>query len=254
MTTETAPSGPSPSNVELDWRLRLSLGITAIWTSLGLLYITSVVGWVDFAHLNAPSLGGFLEGAFAPLAFLWLVVGFFMQQSQLSQNTRVVERQLDVMRQAAEQAEVQSRAIAADELHSRQDTYLRVADVVTEQLGVVAGLIVTSWEADAIPPGEERPSIGLWDRLGAGDRNAFSLRIIALCFSGEVAPRDLFYGTQVRERHTRNFRQAFDRLVRRAETCDPDDMIGAALRDSQNGWVYRFMIDSDPENADTSTS
>ena len=236
-----------PLHHPVDWRLRLSMAITILWTTLGLIYITSVVGWVDFARLNAPSLGGFLEGAFAPLAFLWLVVGFFMQQSQLSQNTHAVERQLEVMRQAALQAELQSRAIAADELHSRQDTYLRVADLVNEQLGVVAGLITTSWEADAYPPDAERPSIKLWDRLGAGDRNAFSLRILVLCFTEEVEARELFYGTEIRIQHTTNFRRSFERLLARAKTCDSEGMIEAALRDSQNGRVYRFMVQADPD-------
>lgn len=230
----------------LDPRLLVSLGITCVWIFLGVLYITSVVGWIDFANLNAPSLGGFLEGAFAPLAFLWLVVGFFMQQTQLTQNTRVVEQQLEVLRQTAEQAEVQSRAIAADELHSRQDTYLRIVGIVSEQLGTIAGFLVTSWEADALPE-EEREVRELWDRFGSGDSNAFSLRITALIYTKAVEPKELFYGTEIRGQHCRNYRHAFERLLARAAACDPDDIIGAALRESQNGRVYRFMVDADPE-------
>ncbi len=230
----------------LDPRLLMSLAITCVWVVLGIAYITSVVGWIDFAHLNAPALGGFLEGAFAPLAFLWLVVGFFMQQSQLTQNTRVVEQQLEALRQTAEQATVQSQAIAADELHSRQDTYLRVVDIVNEQLGTTAGFLISSWEVDALPE-EERRVTELWERLGSGDNNAFSLRIIALIYAHGADPKDLFYGTEIRSQHTRNFCTAFERLLERAATCDPDDMIGNALRESQNGRVYRFMRDASPE-------
>ena len=47
-----------------DWRLRISFLLTLAWLFLGVLYISSVVGWTDFARQNAPSLGGFLEGAF----------------------------------------------------------------------------------------------------------------------------------------------------------------------------------------------
>ncbi len=236
---------PQPGPWALDWRLFFSLGVTFVWVMLGIIYITSVVGWIDFATLNASSLGSFLEGAFAPLAFLWLVVGFFMQQTQLSQNTKVVEQQLEALRQTAEQAKVQSQAIAADELHSRQDTYLKVAAIVAEQLGTTAGFLVNSWEAEALPQ-EEWKSIELWDRFGAGDSNAFGLRIMALCFTNAVEPTELFYGTPIRRQHTENFTNAFENLLERARSCDPDDMIGAALRGSQNGRVYRFMLESKP--------
>ena len=244
MTTDAPISQSGPWS--LDWRLLFSLGVTFVWVFLGIAYITSVVGWIDFAHLNAPSLGSFLEGAFAPLAFLWLVVGFFMQQTQLTQNTKVVEQQLEALRQTAEQAQVQSQAIAADELHSRQDTYLRVASIVNEQLGTIAGYLVNSWEMDALP-GQEQATIQLWNRFGAGEINAFSLRILEICFAQLAEHRDFFYGTEIRIQHTRNFRRSFERLIARARTCDPEDMIGDALRDSQNGRVYRFMIEADPD-------
>ena len=53
-----------------DWRLRFSLGVSIVWICLGVLYISSVIGWSGFVTQNAPALGSFLEGAFAPLAFL----------------------------------------------------------------------------------------------------------------------------------------------------------------------------------------
>ena len=132
-----------------DWRLRVSVGLTAVWLVLGFLYISNIVGWNGFVQQQAPALGSFLEGAFAPLAFLWLVVGFFLQQRQLEQNTSMLSAQLETMRRSAEQSEIQSRAIAADELHSRQDTFLRIAEMVREQLGVTAGWLYTSWAAGA---------------------------------------------------------------------------------------------------------
>ncbi|HEX2486101.1 MAG TPA: hypothetical protein VHQ66_12410 [Myxococcota bacterium] len=80
----------SPAASPVDWRVRLGVGATAIWLLLGLLYVSSVVGWADFVRQNAPALGEFLDGAFAPLAFLWFVVGFFLQQSQLEENTAML--------------------------------------------------------------------------------------------------------------------------------------------------------------------
>ena len=84
-----------------DWRLAFSLALTAVWLFLGFLYISSIVGWLPFVRQSAPALGGFLEGAFAPLAFLWLVVGFFLQQKQLSENTAAIEKQYEAMQRTA---------------------------------------------------------------------------------------------------------------------------------------------------------
>lgn len=238
MTAEGRIDGSSP----IDWRLRLSLGITAGWILLGVVYITGVIGWLDFATQQAPALGSFLEGAFAPLAFLWLVVGFFMQQSQLSQNTRAMEQQLEELRRSAQQAEVQSRHIEADELHSRQDTFLRVSDMVQEQLGVVAALLVISWESEG---DREKHFEELLVRQGNGDRSAFALHIVSMYFRIEEF-QDFCYGSPIRNRHTMNFREAFESLLARAGTCDPDGMIRAALQESWNGRVYRYMVQSDP--------
>jgi len=233
-----------------DWRLRLSLAFTVVWVLLGIIYISSVVGWTDFARQNAPALGGFLEGAFAPLAFLWLVVGFFLQQQQLHQNTETIRAQLVEMRRTAEQSEIQSRAIAADELHSRQDTFLRVVDVVNEQLGVIGGYLFMSWGmGDAI-----EDALQLWGSLGHGDPGAFSRRIVRLCYSGEEQPGVFFWGTDVRRRHSENFVAIFDRLLRHAERCDPDAIIADALRDGMHGRVYRFIQECRPEAGEATSA
>ena len=179
-----------PSDLEprgTDWRLRFSLAVTIVWLLLGFTYISGVVGWTDFVRQNAPSLGSFLEGAFAPLAFLWLVVGFFLQQKQLSENTKTIQMQLAEMRRTAEQAEIQSRAIAADELHSRQDTFMRVVEMVKEQLGNLGGWIVTNsptrWRRhgralDSNGPGRSRGLQSQDYLVGAHTGDGISARVL----------------------------------------------------------------------------
>ena len=75
---------------DLDWRVWLGLVLTFVWLMLGYMYVQTTVGWEQFRHLPADSVGNFLQGAFAPLAFLWLVIGYFLQQRELEQNTRSV--------------------------------------------------------------------------------------------------------------------------------------------------------------------
>ena len=61
----------------LDWRVWLGLILTFVWLVLGYLYVEVSVGWDQFRHLSADQVGNFLQGAFAPLAFLWLAIGAF---------------------------------------------------------------------------------------------------------------------------------------------------------------------------------
>jgi hypothetical protein len=86
---------------DLDWRVWLGLGLTFVWLGPGYGYVELSVGWDQFRHLSVDQVGNFLEGAFAPLAFLWLVIGYFLQQRELAQNT-------EVLRMSVQQAEIQS--------------------------------------------------------------------------------------------------------------------------------------------------
>jgi hypothetical protein len=224
---------------EIDWRLRASMGLTIGWLVLGVIYISMVVGWGDFASQQAPALGSFLEGAFAPLAFLWLVVGFFLQQQQLRENTESIRAQLRQLERSAEQSEVQSRAIAADELHSRQDTFLRVNELVKEQLGMIGGWILTSYTTT-----DPSQVLELWHRHGRGEHSAFSIEIMRACLTGEIDPTDLFHGTELRHAHSVRFIEAFERLVNMGQRCDPEGIIMTALRDGIHGRIYRLITEN----------
>ncbi len=223
-----------------DWRLRSSMGLTIAWLILGVVYISQIVGWRAFVSQQAPALGGFLEGAFAPLAFLWLVVGFFLQQQQLRENTKTIQLQLDQMRRSAELAEVQARAIAADELHSRQDTFLRSSQLVERQLSMITGWIVTSYSASVDEVSE------LWRRSSEGEVAAFPMDIIRRIITDEITRDELFRGTEIRASHTERFIAAFERLVAAAMRCDTGGMLEEALRDGPHGRVYRMMTEPAP--------
>ena len=80
---KTAMTEPEKKS-HIDWRIAFGFGITVSWISAGLFYLVSVVGLDQFVHLPTADIGSFLEGAFAPLAFLWLVIGHFMQQREIT--------------------------------------------------------------------------------------------------------------------------------------------------------------------------
>ena len=128
-----------------------------------------------------------------PLAFLWLVIGFFLQQRELALNTRTVHAQYEEMRRTAESTEVQSRAIAEDALHQKRETVIRVAGLVDDQLGGIAGLPYLSSQSEDMDGSEiER----LWNAHGAGDRHVFSRRFAGIYYPsrarGDGSFHDLF--------------------------------------------------------------
>ena len=106
----SSPEGPPRATDGRDWRVWFGLASTLFWLWLGFLYVAIVVGWSNFLTQPADALGGFLEGAFAPLAFLWLVIGFFLQQRELRSNNDAIRAQYEQMRRTAENAEIRRAA------------------------------------------------------------------------------------------------------------------------------------------------
>lgn len=229
-----------------DWRIWLGMGLTAAWLLLGALYISQHIGWTRVAVLPAEVLGNFLEGAFAPLAFLWLVIGYFLQQKELSQNTDALRMQFREIQRSAEQSVLQTRTIAASELHARQKTFLQIADQVRTQLGAIIGLLYLSSQGGS---GSGRVSdeemAGLWSELNKGDPEIFSRRMLSVHFEAEddAERYALFYGSEIRARHTNNFIFTFERLVARARAADTDGILEDSVTGSANGFVYRLAID-----------
>jgi hypothetical protein len=229
----------------MNWRIQLGLSLTIFWILLGVIYISANIGWRDFSSLTPEDLGNFLEGAFAPLAFLWLVIGYFLQQKELEQNTAALRAQAVEISRSAEQAVIQTQNLAASEVHARQEAFLQIAQSVRGQLGSIAGLLyMSSQGAAGNGTVSQQETAELFSAQGAGiDSEAFSRRLLTthLRMNSEAEQFDLFYSTEVRARHTNNFIFTFERLLRRAAAVDAENMIQDALTASGHGFLYRIL-------------
>jgi len=217
-----------------------------VWLLLGFLYIAGTVGWSNFVHLPADQMGSFLEGGFAPLAFLWLVIGYFLQQAELQQNTAALNAQAREIERAGEQAAIQSQKMVENELHARQEAFLRVAQNVRGHLGAIAGMLYISSQGAALEDGSitREEQAELFTQLNTTDTEIFSRRLLTL----NLATLDLqkrfqfFYGTPIRARHCNNFIHTFERLIARARAVDTDNMITDSLYASAHGLIYTIML------------
>jgi hypothetical protein len=226
------------------WLLRLGLGITVFWVVIQLYYILGIVGFRHFVDEGPPSVGGFLEGAFAPLAFLWLVIGFFLQREELQRSSHAIHLQYEEMRRTAEHAGAQALAIASSEKHARQEAFLRVVELVHQRLAATLGLLFMSSQtlaAGGTTPDEVTGS--MWTQLGNGDAFVFARGIMAAHFRGD-GERDtwaLFWSTPIRTRHTENFLRIFDSMLERARDCDTDGLLVETLAGSTHGQICTLM-------------
>ncbi|AYV46888.1 hypothetical protein CFHF_08200 [Caulobacter flavus] len=79
----------------------VGMAITAAWLMLFVGYIALNQ---DKVHdLEPNEVGDFLSGAFAPLAFLWLVLGFFQQGQELRNSSEALQMQGRELQQSVEQ-------------------------------------------------------------------------------------------------------------------------------------------------------
>jgi hypothetical protein len=217
----------------MDWRVALGLTITLLWMAAGFAYLVGIVGTNNFIHLPTADIGNFLEGAFAPLAFLWLVVGHFMQQKEIAANTRAIK--------------LQEQSARRLELHSRQDSYFKLLNLVQNQLGAIAGFHYMSvcgptgtGEISGVEFTEQRA------HAATGDHAWFIRKMIALAV-GDIGDKDkmheIFFSTPVRTRHSNNFSRTFKKLLDAARSVDTDDMVtDALLNGSAEGLLYRIIL------------
>lgn len=223
-----------------DWRITLGSIITFIWIGGGVWYVAAISQADDEQTHSMATVGNFLEGAFAPLAFMWLVLGMFIQQRELSDNTEAIRR-------TVEQSEMQTEALLASEMNARQDTFFKISEEVKLQLGGISGMLFVSGLG---PPGSGRFDREKVDELFAhvanGDTTIFARLYLMTDYEEEGGLPELFYGTEIRQRHTANFIRSYERLIRLAKNCDVEKIIEDALLESAFGLVYQRMLDHSP--------
>jgi hypothetical protein len=232
---------------DTDWRIWLGISITLLWIFGGGWYILQVSETSPTQNFSLAAVGSFLEGAFAPLAFLWLVLGLFIQQRELANNTEAIRR-------TSEQSEKQTLAIAATEMNARQETFFKIAENVKNQLGGISGMLLVS---SVGPVGSGRMSREQMDdyfaQAARGDNTVFARMFISTDFLDEGGLQEMLYGTEIRTKHSHNFIRAFEKLLRLARNCDVDSIIEDSLMQGAFGLLYTRMLENRTES-DASTN
>jgi hypothetical protein len=88
--------------------IKTGLVITVVWGFF--LCILIFFKFEDFLSLKLNELGDFSAGAFAPIAFFWLIIGYFQQGKELKLNRGALTAQVVELRQTVEQQKVMAEA------------------------------------------------------------------------------------------------------------------------------------------------
>lgn len=214
-----------------DWRISLGLILTFLWL-LVWICVALWEGWDAFWGQELGRLGG-LEGLFAPLAFLWLVLGLFIQQKELSVNTQTLQQS---NRQAAEQ----TRVLAETELRARQAAFFQILDSVSRSTGTLLGYMLSQTFG---PNGQnmysEEQLATYWSAHGAGEYERFPLIILA----DELASEELFFGNEVNAGWSEDVIRNVRNIMALARDCDDDKgTIHSSVTRSSLAYVYARML------------
>lgn len=167
------PPRPLPPDSYTTKLTKFALRITYGW--LAVIGVYSAVRF-DKIFLKEPNtLGDFLAGAFAPLAFFWLVVGYFLQRRELELQRHELEENRTVQSEQKVQMALQAEAIRANEQHARRDTFFRMIEFARHELAMRAAHLHANLRSSSLVKFEDAPDYlaNEMNKYIQGDRDIF---------------------------------------------------------------------------------
>ena len=133
-------------------------------------------------------------------------------------------------------------------MNARQETFFKIAESTRRRLSSIVGLLFLSSQGPIDNDNYTSEHMGdVWKQFAGGNTEIFSRLFLTMPGAGEVDFFDLFYGTEIRRRHTDNFLAGFDRLAELAKGYDTDNIILDTLITSDNGYLNVRMGELYPD-------
>lgn len=135
-------------------------------------------------------------------------------------------------------------------MNARQETFFKIAENVRSQLGGITGMLYISsmgaTEGQLVPTKRIEE---LWHMLARRDDQVFAREFLLLDAGKYGGYEALFYKTEIRRRHTKNFMTTFDRLMVMARNCDSENgIIADTMAQTAHGLLYNRMRDHKPND------
>jgi len=207
-------------------RTKLGVIVSVLWLGGIATYVSLGKGWAVFATMELNSFGDLCAGVFAPLAFLWLVIGYAQQGEELAHNVEALRRQANETANLVAQAQVQAEAIKANELHARRDTFLRFADNWTSKLNYLAIDILVGADVGYV-------QTKLWERIAEGNTAGILQSLIHQIKNNT----ERFRGLNASKRQNELIQQYFDDFIYLIGEAEKADTTGQLSRLYEYGFL-----------------
>ncbi|WP_374632629.1 hypothetical protein [Ferrovibrio sp.] len=206
---------------------------SAVWGGFVVWYLFHS-NQIETVLTSAPNnFGDFWSGTFAPLAFWWLVLGYFQQGVELRQNVEALKQQSKETANLVVQAQAQADAIKANEQHARFDTYIRLTDIIISQLSSVSASLALS--------GTSKENKGRWlAAFGDGEKYVFFNMMLEKFETEELIQRweNIFRNEQRRKGFVLQYIELYEVLIFEGEKYEANPSIIKAFNASAMGQLY----------------
>ncbi len=213
-------------------RTKAAVAGTVLWLSFWVYYIFVRYTWTDLWAVSPNQIGDFLAGTVAPLAFLWLILGYLQQSDELRlQRKELALQRREVAFLGAETGK-QRAALEASERHARQDAFMRLAELTTNELVELAALLSTAVQGVTNPR-------DLWEQYSKGNKNIFFIHIIDRGLTHDHAHfQSVVSGSAPYREYAVRYIGAFDGLMYQAVTGELSENLVGQFEYSPMGTVY----------------
>ena len=134
----------------------VGISLTIVWI-VGFFVISGITinGILDgrfdsFYKLDLNAKGDFLAGLFAPVAFLWLIIGSFQQQQEIAMQREELKLQREELQKNTVANERQAESIQANTNHAAMQTFLMLEKSLVEGLKWSLKKFITNYKADNV--------------------------------------------------------------------------------------------------------
>ena len=125
------------SNIE-PWKKETILGLIITGLIVLTILISIIFAWSSFKELKPNEWGDFLAGSIGVLALTWLIIGYFLQSKELSQNTKaLIAQEKELSKQTTE---IKAQAKATRDMITFNEN--RYQDEKNEKLTKAKGIFV----------------------------------------------------------------------------------------------------------------
>lgn len=260
---DTAPRRRrSPSQIAMLKRV-FGLGLTLAWLAAGVAYVVFEIGLPAFMSWTAANYADFSLGLFAPLVFLWLVIGYIQQGQELAhsrqllqqqqnellnysdrikENTDALAKQTADLKPVLDNTKIQAAVIRDQEVQARRETLMRVVDVVFDDLEYLLDSI-----EDGVPEFDDAFVNSLWveqDKTGDDVDRRYRCRFIgdsAQYVAVETRFREALEAESPAGVSILHFAMQFGALIEEARKVDIDHLVRESLIRSRIGRCYVFF-------------